>query len=164
MYRYSQNRFNQVMKSNRYRPVVIALLIALAAFLIFRLGGGGGLSEQNFQNQRNSKLRNEMQHAMSQTNSLSRMGASSTSAVLGRIRQYVHGMEVINDLNVSMYGESGRLYTQSTFDTIYNIIDSYDAKLVSGQKVNESLTELTDAITLLNEYTNGSVLGHEGGV
>lgn len=41
-----------------------------------------------------------------------------------------------------MFGEVGRLYEQSVFDNIYNIIDTYDAKLSSGQKVNDSLTSL----------------------
>ncbi len=163
MYRYrSPNRFNYVMKSNRFRPLLILAVLGLAVFLIIKLAGGGGLNEANFENHRNAKIRSEMQHAVSQTNSLSRLGASSTSGALGRIRQYIHGVEVVNDLNVSMYGEVGRLYQQSYFDQIYTVIDAFDAKLSSGQKVNDSLAALTEAITLLNDYTNTTVLGHGG--
>ena len=131
----------------------------MAAFLLFKFVGVGGINEGNFESQRNAKLRSEMQHAMSNTNSLSRLGATSTSGVLGKIRQYVHGIEVLNDLNVSMYGEVGRLYAQSEFDNIYSIIEVYDAKLVSGQKVNDSLTSLTEAIEQLSLLTN-TVLGN----
>ena len=158
MTRYNRG-YSNVMRSNRYRPILVILLVILAAFLLFKFVGVGGINEGNFESQRNAKLRSEMQHAMSNTNSLSRLGATSTSGVLGKIRQYVHGIEVLNDLNVSMYGEVGRLYAQSEFDNIYSIIEVYDAKLVSGQKVNDSLTSLSEAIEQLSLLTN-TVLGN----
>ena len=162
-------RGNRKQKGYRYQntrsaspliPILIIIGILLAAFFIFRASGVGGLNENNFANQRNAKLRNEVQYAMTATNKLSRLGASSTTVELARIRQYVHGVELINDLNVSMYGEVGRLYAQSVFDNIYSILDTYDAKLASGQKVNDSLNALTEAINDLNNRTNG-VLGYD---
>lgn len=147
------------MKSNRGRQILVILGLLLAAFLIFKLTAGGGIDAGNFENQRNAKLRSEMQHAMSQTNSLSSLGATNTSGVLGRIRQYVHGIEVINDLNVGMYGEVGRLYKQEVFDKIYSVIDAFDAKLATGQKVNDSMAELRQAVEELSLHTN-TVLGH----
>ncbi|MEA4997810.1 MAG: hypothetical protein VB087_00285 [Candidatus Limiplasma sp.] len=154
MYRYSnRSRFNNIMRSNRYRPILVIVLIIVAAFVLLKLVGVGGLSEAHFESQRNAKLRSEIQHAVSQTNTLSRLGATSTSNILGRIRQYVHGIEVLNDLNVSMFGEVGRLYAQSTFDDIYTIIDTYDARLSSGQKVNDSLASLIASITNLSNTT-----------
>lgn len=162
MYRYqNQSRFNNVMRSNRYRPILVILVIIAAAFLLLKLVGVGGLNEANFENQRNAKLRSEMQRAVAQTNTLSRLGATTTSNVLGKIRQYVHGVEVINDLNVSMFGEVGRLYLQSMFDSIYTVIDAYDAKLSSGQKVNDSLAELTSVVQALDDRTN-EIIGESG--
>jgi hypothetical protein len=162
LYRYNnQSRFNNVMRSNRYRPIVMILVILVAAVLLLKVVGVGGLNEANFENQRNAKIRSEMQRAVAQTNTLSRLGATTTSNVLGKIRQYVHGVEVINDLNVGMFGEVGRLYTQSLFDNIYTIIDEYDAKLSSGQKVNDSLSLLTDAINTLDTRTS-EVIGDTG--
>ena len=104
--------------SSRLKPILVIVLVLVAAFLIFKAAGVGGINEGNFEAQRNSKLRSEVQAAVSGVNSLSRLGASSTSSMLGKIRQYVHGMEVINDLNVGMYGKVGRLYPQSVFDSI----------------------------------------------
>ncbi|MCE5344095.1 MAG: hypothetical protein LLF96_11020 [Eubacteriales bacterium] len=154
MYQYTNHsRFNSVMRSNRYRPILVIVGIIIVAFLMLKLVGVGGMSETNFESQRNAKLRSEVQHAVSQTNTLSRLGATTTSNVLGKIRQYVHGIEVINDLNVSMFGEVGRLYPQSVLDNIFNIIDEYDAKLSSGQKVGETLTTLSQAIEALNNQT-----------
>lgn len=160
MYRYSsQSRFNYVMKSHRGRQIFIILAVLLAIFVIIKLSAGSGLDAGNFENQRNAKLRSEMQHALSQTSSLSSLGATNTSGVLGKIRQYIHGMEVLNDLNVGMYGEVGRLYAQSVFDNIYSVIDAFDAKLASGQKVNDSLAALRQAMDELTLLTN-TVLDH----
>lgn len=163
MTRYTRsNGYHAVMRSNRYKPIVIIVLVLLAAFLIFKLAGVGGINEGNFETQRNTRLRSEVQHAITSVNSLSRLGASSTSAMLGRIRQYVHGVEVINDLNVGMYGEIGRLYEQSVFDGIYTIIEGYDAKLASGQKVNDSLNSLSEAIEQLSSLTTALLDGPQG--
>ncbi|MCI5955903.1 MAG: hypothetical protein MRZ54_02845 [Clostridiales bacterium] len=163
MTRYTRsNGYHAVMRSNRYKPIVIIVLVLLAAFLIFKLAGVGGINEGNFETQRNTRLRSEVQHAITSVNSLSRLGASSTSAMLGRIRQYVHGVEVINDLNVGMYGEIGRLYAQSVFDSIYSIIEEYDAKLASGQKVNDSLAALSEAIEQLSNLTTALLDGNQG--
>jgi hypothetical protein len=154
LYQYSnRSRFNSVMRSNRYRPILVIVSIIAVAFLLLKLVGVGGMNEADFENKRNAALRSEAQDALSQTNTLSRLGATTTSNVLGKVRQYVHGIEIINDLNVSMFGEVGRLYPQSVFDNIYSIIDEYDAKLSSGQKISETLTSLSQAMESLNEQT-----------
>ncbi len=161
MARYSHRRYSP--PTNRMKPVLIIVLILVAAFLIFKAAGVGGINEGNFETQRNNELRSEAQAAVNSVNSLSRLGATSTSSTLGRIRQHVHGIEVINDLNVGMYGEVGRLYPQSVFDNLYSIIDTYDAKLISGQKVNDSLTALSEAVNELYDMTMAILDRVEGG-
>lgn len=154
MYRYSGNgRYRSVMRSHRYQPVLVIVVLIIAVVVILKLVGVGSLDEGNYERQRNARLRSETQNAVTQVNALSRLGATSTSNTLGKIRQYVHGVEVVNDLNISMYGEVGRLYQQSVFDSIYAIIDQYDANLSTGQKVNEALTALSEAVAVLNALT-----------
>lgn len=155
MRRYTRNTrgYSMGAHSNRLQPILIILLVLLAAFLLLRFTGVGGLNEANFANQRNAKLRSEVQHAVSQVNTLSAQGGSDSTVILGRVRQYVHGIEVVNDLNVSMYGEVGRLYEQSVFDDIYAIIEKYDALLSSGQKTTETLNALREAINTLSDKT-----------
>lgn len=155
MMRYSRSRggYNHVMRSHRYRPILMILLVLLAAFLIFKLTGVGGMDEGNFEAYRNSLLCAEADYALNSVNSLSRLGASSSSGMLGKVRQYVHGIEVINEFNIGMYGEVGRLYPAGTFSAIYAIIEAYEARLVSGQSVNTSLTELSEAIHALYAHT-----------
>jgi len=161
MMRYPKGYHNPSVAS-RLKPIILIVLVLVAAFLIFSFAGVGGINEGNFEVQRNSELRSEVQNAVSSVNSLSRLGSSSTSGMLGRVRQYVHGVEVINDLNVGMYGEIGRLYPQSMFDDIYRIVEEYEAKLSSGQKVSDSLTALSEAVNALNERTY-QVLGIQEG-
>lgn len=153
-------QYRNTRSTSPWIPVLVLAGILLAAFLLFRFTGVGGVDQNNFASQRNAKLRSELQLATASTNRLSRLGASTTTIELARIRQYIHGMELLNDLNVSMYGEVGRLYAQSVFDNLYSILDTYDAKLASGQKVNDSLTALTEAISDLTTLTGG-VLGFE---
>ncbi len=157
MKRYS-NGYGKPSAISRLKPIFIIVLLLLAAFLIFKVAGVGGINEGNFEAQRNSKLRSEAQLAVNGVNSLSRLGASSTYGMLGRIRQHVHGVEVINELNVGMYGEVGRLYQQDLFDDIYTIIEEYEVRLSSGQKVSDTLTSLSEAVNELNARTY-TVLG-----
>lgn len=154
MYRYSNNsRYRNVMRSHRYQPILILAVIVIAIVVVLKLAGVGSLNETNYLQQRNTRLRSEVQNAVKQVSTLSRLGATTTSNTLGVVRQYVHGVEVINELNISMYGEVGRLYKQSIFDNIYDIIDAYDYNLSTGTKVNEALTSLTEAVNELNTLT-----------
>lgn len=154
MMRYSRSRgYQNVSAASRLKPLLLIVLVLVAAVLIFKAAGVGGINEGNFEAQRNSALRSEVQRAVSSVNSLSRLGSSTTAGMLGRIRQYVHGVEVINDLNVGMYGEIGRLYPQSVFDEIYTIIEEYEAKLSSGKNVSDSLTALSQAVETLSNQT-----------
>lgn len=151
--RYAKGYNSTPSAASRLKPIILIVLVLVVAFLIFKVAGVGGINEGNFEAQRNSELRSEVQGALSSVNSLSRLGSSTTSSMLGRVRQYVHGVEVINDLNVGMYGEIGRLYPQSMFENIYSIIEEYEAKLSSGQKVSDSLSALSDAVNELNNRT-----------
>jgi len=155
MMRYSQNRgYAAPSRFSRFRPVLVIVLVLAAAFVFFKLAGVGGISENNFEAQRNSALRSEVQMAVSSVNSLSRLGSSTSSGMLGRVRQYVHGAEIINEFNVGMYGEAGRIYSQSVFENIYAIIEEYERRLSSGQKVSDTLTALTEAVIQLQEMTS----------
>jgi len=154
MMRYSRSRnYAPPTTASRFKPLLVIVIVLAAAFLIFKLAGFGGINEGNFEAQRNAKLRSEVQHAVTSVNSLSRLGASSSSGMLGRVRQYVHGIEVINELNVGMYGEVGRLYPQSTFGSISAVIEEYEARLSRGQKVSDTLTTLSTSVEELANRT-----------
>ena len=153
MNRY-HNRYETPSPLARIWPVLLIVLVLVAAFLIFQFAGVGGITQNRLEEQSANYLRNEVNMAVSGVNSLSRLGASSSGSMLGRVRQHVHGAEVINNLCVSLLGEAGRIYPSGMFDDIYRIIEEYEVRLSSGQKVNDTLTALSDAINYLNTQTN----------
>lgn len=154
MYHYrSKGRYKCYNSDNRYKALFILAMIALIIVVVIAFAGENGIQNNNYITQRNARLRAEAQKALNSVNSLSRLGASSSSATLGKVRQYIHGMEVLNDLNVGVYGEVGRLYTQATFDRIYSHIDEYETKLTSGGKINEVLSALSADIEQLTHAT-----------
>ena len=156
-YKTTNSQYKTNNNENKFKVLFILAIIALLIFAVLFLTGGSGIQKNDYIAQRNAKLRAEAQKAVNSVNSLSRLGASTSSAVLGKVRQYVHGIEVVNDLNVGIYGEVGRLYAQSTFETIYALIDEYESKLISGSKVNEILTSLSNAIEELSNATQSMI-------
>ena len=55
MMRYQRSSsYQNVMRSNRYKPILVILLVLLAAFLILRYTGVGGLDSASFETQRNA--------------------------------------------------------------------------------------------------------------
>ena len=138
----------------RIRPILLIVLVLVAAFLIFQFAGVGGVTQTRLEEQRASYLRNEVNMAVSSVNSLSRLGSSSSGGMLGRVRQHVHGAEVINDFTVSLLGEGGRIYPVTLFEEIYRIIEEYELRLSSGQKVNDTLTALSEAVNQLSAQTS----------
>ena len=105
MTRYTRsNGYNAVMRSNRYKPIIIIVLVLLAAFLIFKLAGVGGINEGNFEAQRNTRLRSEVQHAISSVNSrraakrsisTESCSRSCTDNCVGRTRSSSHASAMI---------------------------------------------------------------------
>ena len=161
MARYSRGRtYSPSMRPNRLKPILILLGVVLAAFLVIRAVGVGSLDESTYDNRRNTIIRREVQSAISNANSLSPLGGSTSYPLLARVRQYVHSVEILNEMNVSLNGTVGTLFPQSTFETIYSIIDEYEAKLSAGQKVQECKTQLSEALELLSQQTQ-SVLDKE---
>ena len=77
MMRYPRG-YNRVSMASRIKPIILIVLVLVAAFVIFKIAGVGGINEGNFEVQRNSELRSEMQNAVSSVNSLSRLGSSSS--------------------------------------------------------------------------------------
>ena len=54
MKRYSKG-YRDASSANRLKPIFIIVLLLVAAFLIFKVAGVGGINEGNFEAQRNSE-------------------------------------------------------------------------------------------------------------
>ena len=139
-----------VMKE-RIRTGVI--LVLLAAVIVLSVFGGRAMSYQaEAHTTFVHRMQTECNSALNLSGSLSRTAGSSSSAILGRIRSHVYAMDAINQLNASM--EGGYLVNNDLFTSLYAMLDDYSDKLITGMVTGELQTNLTAALTSLQEQTN----------
>ncbi len=96
-----------------------------------------------------SRIKSEVNSAVSLASNLSRSNGSETPAVLARIRANVHTAETINEMSYDLNG--GNWVEAVIFTNIYSIIDSYFAKLNTGTSTIQEQTDL--ALQLSNIQT-----------
>lgn len=71
----------------------------------------------------------------------------------GKIRANIHAVDVLSQMNQSLYGRE--LAPEASFTELYGIIDSYCAKLMNGSATIEELTNLSDRLTALQSILAG---------
>ena len=139
-----------VMKE-RIRTGVI--LVLLAAVIVLSVFGGRAMSYQaEAHTTFVHRMQTECTSAPHPPRSHSRTAGSSSSAILGRIRSHVYAMDAINQLNASM--EGSYLVNNDLFTSLYAMLDDYSDKLITGMVTGELQTNLTAALTSLQEQTN----------
>ena len=152
MYRYSQqmrgNMGGQQLRQQAGK--VLLLLLVLAVIVLGILGGNAMRFEGKEQTLYRERMRNEAGQAISQVNNLSRTGGSTTTNLLGKLRQHVYAMQTMQQIHVALRGNSHQAVDASLFDTIYTVIDTFDARLQTGQQTKEPQTQL---LTLLTELS-----------
>ena len=155
--RYAHSRSGGVRsvehsRAERVRSIVIILLVvALAGVGI--LGGQAIAFRSDCEAGIKARVLTECGAAVSQVNTLSRSGGSDTAAVLGKIRANIHVVDVLSQMNQSLYGKE--LAPAYSFTELYGIIDSYCAKLKNGSATIEELTNLSDRLMVLQSILTG---------
>ena len=149
--RYANGRKGNIRAAEHTRADRIkTILIILMAVALLGVGIAGGKAIA-FRGEAGelmlTRAQTECSSAVNQTNTLSRSGGSDTAGALGKIRANVKAVEVLSGINHSLYGSP--LAPQNSFTDIYNIIDSYSAKLKNGTSTIEELTLLGDALSVL---------------
>ncbi|NMD37149.1 MAG: hypothetical protein GYA87_00520 [Christensenellaceae bacterium] len=137
----------------KYLIVIAILAVALIVTLSFLLFGAKDISEEKINTTIKTIINTEMKNAITQSENLSRSGASGTSNTLGKVRQHVYALETLNKLNIQLFGQSGRLYPQQYFDTTQGIIESYATMLQTGQPTNEVLAKLIENLKIIQSAT-----------
>lgn len=150
MYRYSQQMRGNVggQQVRQQAGKVLLLLLVLAVVVLGILGGNAMRFEAKEQTLYREHMRSEAGQAISQVNNLSRTGGSTTTNLLGKLRQHVYAMQTMQEMHVALRGNSQQTVEPSLFDTIYTVIDTFDARLQTGQQTKEPQTQL---LTLLRE-------------
>ena len=138
-----------VMKERIRTGVIVVLLMAV---IVLAVVGGRAMSYQaEAHTTFVHRMQTECGSALSLAGSLSRTAGSSSSAILGRIRSHVYAMDAINQLNASMEGRY--LVNNDLFTSLYAMLDDYSDKLITGMVTGEVQTNLTAALTGLQEQT-----------
>ncbi len=157
MYRYSQQmRAHKGGQRVRQQASKVLLLLLVAAIVVLTILGGNAMSfEAKEQAQFKERMRSEANLAITQVNNLSRTGGSTTTNMLGKLRQHVYAMETLQDVHLALRGGGQRVVDDGVFDSVYAVIDTFDARLQTGQQTKEPLTQLLTLMTELNTKIGG---------
>ena len=157
MYRYSQQmRTHTGGLRVRQQLSKVLLLLLVAAIVILAILGGNAMSfAAKEQSQYNERMSSEANLAITQVNNLSRTGGSTTTNLLGKLRQHVYAMETLQDVHAALRGNGQRVVDDSLFDAIYTVIDTFDLRLQTGQQTKEPQTQLITLMTELNTKVGG---------
>lgn len=122
---------------------IISLILLVALIILSVLFARNVFNPSNEKLDQNIRLmaNNELRLAMSEAENLSRTGNSNTANSIARVKQYLHGIEVLNNLNVQT--KNGvRLVPQQLLMNSQAIIDSLYTQLQTGQTTNNELESL----------------------
>ncbi len=157
MYRYSQqmrgNTGNQRLRQQMSKVMLILLVLAVVVLGI--LGGNAMRFEGKEQALFRERMRSEVSQAISQVNNLSRTGGSTTTNLLGKLRQHVYAMQTMQQIHMALRGNSQQAVDAGLFDSIYTVIDTFDARLQTGQQTKEPQTQLLTLLTELKTKVDG---------
>lgn len=151
MYRYSQ-RVRDGMGVSRARMRLVSilcliLLISTAVLGVIAVRSTGYRSEHLLLQEK--RMLQEANQALSQYNSLSRTGGSSTSSVLGKIRQHVYALKALEEMNDTLNGVASRRVDETVFSQIFSILDTFEVKLQTGQASTEQQASLLEYLNYL---------------
>ncbi len=100
-----------------------------------------------------TRMKIECSTALSHANYLSRSGGSDSAVVLGKIRASLRAIESINDMQRTL---TGSMYVDSVvFTELYEIIDSYSAKLKTASSTIQEQTNLGNHLPVLQNALSG---------
>ncbi len=147
--RYTHGRGGRAADHSRAERVknVIIILLAVALVGIGIVGFQAIAFKGDARDLVVARAMTECNNAVSIANSLSRSGGSDTAGMLGKIRANVNAVDVLSGVHQSLFGRE--LAPRASFTGLYNIIDSYSAKLRNGTATIEELTNLADGLTAL---------------
>lgn len=151
MYRYSQHvRDGMGLSRTRQRVLSILCVIFLASSVVLGVvayRAGGYRSEHRVLQEK--RMLQEANQALSQYNSLSRTGGSSSSSVLGKIRQHVYALKALEEMNDTLNGVDSRRVDETIFSRIFSILDAFEVKLQTGQSSTEQQASLLEHLNYL---------------
>lgn len=135
MYRYSQHPLPKLGK----KGVIWLRIMTVSAILLFiacvALGVSYARARESSLNARQEltqRIRACCDSAKEAADKLPSSAQSDTGSRLAQIRQYVYGLEQMNEVLVRTYGESSRLVPREAISALYDDLNSYFTILQSN--------------------------------
>ncbi len=154
-YAHSRSGARPVEHTRADRIKSIAIILLLVALLGVGIAGGRAIAFcGKAEDLLVSRAITECGTAVNQGTTLSRSGGSDTAGALGKIRANINAIDVLSEIRQTLYGRE--VAPEDTFTQLYEIIDSYSAKLRNGTATIEELTHLNEALGELNSLLQGT--------
>lgn len=115
--------------------IAVALDIVLAIVLL-----SGSTSDTKLSDTLISYSRTNVANARTTAAQLSRTGSSYTTQMLGDMKQYIYGVDQINQISQALLGR--KLYSQTAIDAALAAIEQCETKTLAGQAMDEPLATL----------------------
>lgn len=147
MYKYIRNGGksespSQVRKNRIRTGVTLVLLAALIGLAVYSTNAV--IYRNESQELIIGYMRTECNSALTLVNTLSRTAGANSSALLGKIRGHVYAIENLNDMFKAL--NNRELIPQERFDTIYDMLDVYADKLITGMTTGDMQSMLLSEI------------------
>lgn len=144
-YAHSRSGARLVEHTRSDRIKSIAIILLMVALLGVGIAGGRAIAFcGKAEDLLISRAMTECGEAVNQAMTLSRSGGSDTAGVLGKIRANINAVDVLSGARQTLYGRE--MVPGDTFTQLYEIIDSYSAKLKNGAATIEELTRLNEGL------------------
>lgn len=142
---YQSARRTQLMQG-----VLLVLIVTVAVLAIMLI------RQSAFRNDYEASivraLRFEADAAVSQLNSLSRTGGSSTESVIGKVRQHVYAIRILSGQYDELNGRN--LVDLALLDVLTAAIDQYELRRQAGQATLEQQTSLAQGLEKLQNLAD----------
>ncbi len=151
MYRYSQQVRSNVTNQNWKRRVIniLFVLLLIASVSLTILYSKSMNREKRYIEKYENQIVFEIGQATSQMNTLSRTGGSGTSNLLGKIRQRIYAIEILQVQYNTVFGNKATRQISPIFNEIYTLLDHFDEALIAGKTTKDVQTMLSEKISAL---------------
>ena len=155
MNRYSVRRSRSMQTGGTgSRPMArlrAILLAALAAALAVSLAFGlpAITARTNTHSFIVNRMATECKAAFDVSQTLSLTASTNSYEKLARIRSYVYGMDMLNNVDGVMGGARGQLLDENEFVVLYSLIEAYNNQLITGMNTSSYVTDLQNRLAAL---------------
>ncbi len=150
--RNNSTSFTPPRRNTRAVSGIIIMLLLVAVIGVSLLYAAAADFRADTQNQFERYVLSAVVDAIEQVNRLTSGVQSDSASKLAQVRQNVFLMDRLNNINISLLGESGRLVPQEALTVLYQDLDTYEKLLQTATSSTlEIRTTLLTHLTALHE-------------